>query len=96
MQNNDQNGVRGQKTRGDVQNNIGRCDGGDQDRGRDLLCSRGGDPVINFASKRDRGVIMKSGNDDEFGSWPVSLAAIIGAYLVAEMCWEQVFNYFGF
>jgi len=26
----------------------------------------------------------------------ISMAAIIGAYLVAEMAWAQIFNFFGF
>lgn len=39
---------------------------------------------------------MHDDEHDEPCSWFVSLAAIIGAYLVAGMCWEQIFNYFGF
>ncbi len=32
----------------------------------------------------------------DIDSISLSMAAIIGAYLVAGMCWEQIFNHFGF
>ncbi len=32
----------------------------------------------------------------DMDSTVISMAAIIGAYLVAEMAWSQIFNFFGF